>query len=155
MATYVTNVDSRYDNLLTQIPSTSKAYDRIIVVGSIGSDSQFTSFALSDFSNVGSRVDVVAPGENITTTDINNSHIDGVKGTSYAAPHVSGVAGMMYSVNKDINAKQVKADIIASGVNNKIGGYPLVDAEKAVAKALAHTGTPNYNEKLTEFLWAD
>lgn len=147
MATYVTNVDSRYDNLLTQIPSTSKAYDRIIVVGSIGSDSHFTSFALSDFSNVGSRVDVVAPGENITTTDINNSHIDGVKGTSYAAPHVSGVAGMMYSVNKDINAKQVKADIIASGVNNKIGGYPLVDAEKAVAKALAHTGTPNYNEK--------
>lgn len=143
------NIDAQYGSILTGIPTTSKAYKRIIVAGAIQNGS---SYSLGSFSNVGNRVDVVAPGQAITTTDVNNGYTDGarVRGTSFAAPHVSGVAGMMYSVNPGITAEQVRDEIIASGAGNLISTYPLVNANNAVAHAAGYSG--NYEEKTNGIL---
>lgn len=55
----------------------------------------------------GDRVDVAAPGVSIYSTLPNNKY--GYKsGTSMAAPHVSGIAAMCFSVNPSINGSQVK-----------------------------------------------
>lgn len=146
--TSFSTIDAKYSSIFAGIPLSSKAYDRIIVVGAIKNSNPFT---LASFSNIGARVDVVAPGNGVTTTDIYNNYYNG-SGTSFAAPHVSGVAGMMYSVNSNITADQVKAEIIASGSNNLINGYPLVDANKAVAKALGYSNNSGYDEKTNGIL---
>jgi len=52
-----------------------------------------------------------SPGTNIPTTINGSSYILGFGGTSAAAPHVSGVAALILSVNPKLKQKSVK-DII-------------------------------------------
>ena len=132
----------------------------ILTVGSIDSNR-----IRANSSGFGSQLDVVAPGVSIYSTIPNNSYIYD-KGTSMAAPHVSGVAALMLSVNSDLTGQQVR-DIIEStaqkvgsysyqsNVNHPNGtwnnevGYGLVDAYAAVVEACLYehriTGDTNVN----------
>ena len=80
----------------------------VIAVGAINSTGK-----RANFSNYGSDLDVVAPGVSIPSTDIQGSygHSSGdysnSDGTSFAAPHVSGVAALVLSVNPNLTGKQV------------------------------------------------
>jgi len=87
----------------------------IIAVGSITSNGN-----RSNFSNYGSQLDVVAPGSNILST-IPNNETKIENGTSMAAPHVSGVAALILSVNPCLTGKQVR-DIIEQTAQ-KVGNY--------------------------------
>ena len=49
----------------------------------------------TSFSNYGPVVDLAAPGVSIETTDIGGVYTTGGGGTSYAAPHVAGVAALI------------------------------------------------------------
>ncbi len=64
-----------------------------ITVGSYNVSGNFSSF-----SNYGSTVDILAPGENILTTSTKSSTAI-VSGTSFSAPHVAGVAALYLSLN--------------------------------------------------------
>lgn len=75
--------------------------DRILTVGAIGS-----SGTRASFSNYGTKLDVVAPGEDILSLLPNNS-IGTASGTSMAAPHASGVAALMLSVNSYLKREEV------------------------------------------------
>lgn len=136
-------------------------FDRIIVVGAIGEERNNgknladilydgtlnikkgdSGYHISNFSNLGNRVDVLAPGENIFSTVING--YDKMDGTSMAAPHVAGVAAMVWAANNNLTGAEVK-EIICSTANNLISqpgssyyktDYKLVDAKSAVEKAL-------------------
>jgi serine protease len=101
----------------------------------------------------GTNLDVVAPGHNIITTASSNG-LNYVTGTSFAAPHVSGIAALILSVNPCLSANQVR-DIIEktcqkvgsyayattadrpNGTWNIEMGYGLVDAHAAVLLAQA------------------
>jgi hypothetical protein len=107
------------------------------------------------FSAIGNTLDLVAPGVCITSTAANGSIIED-EGTSFAAPHVAGVAALILSVNPCLTRQQVY-DIIeqtAQKVNNIIDpftyssiagrpngtwnnkvGYGLLDAYAAVKMA--------------------
>lgn len=122
--------------------------DRIVTVGAIAS-----SGSKASFSAYGNELDVVAPGVGIWTTTPTQSIISD-EGTSYAAPHVSGIAALIMSVNPCLTGQQVR-DIIdqtsqkirtdlytytnnpskPNGTWNAQMGYGLVDANAAVVMA--------------------
>ena len=69
---------------------------------------------LADFSNYGATsVDVAAPGEDIWSTVPNNSY-DSFNGTSTAAPHVAGLAGLIKAQNPSFTDAEIKNIIMDS-----------------------------------------
>lgn len=111
------------------------------------------------YSNWGQAVDIAAPGTNILSlraryTDLMffaekdyepESHIVGkarmlyhATGTSFAAPFVSGVASLLFSLDPDLTAGQVKRMILNSAVDianpgiDLLTGYGLLDAGAAL-----------------------
>jgi subtilisin family serine protease len=69
----------------------------------------------ASFSNVGSVVDLFAPGVAIVSTNIGSSTATQIaNGTSFAAPHVSGVAAMILQVNPFAGQFFVETTILAS-----------------------------------------
>ncbi len=91
------------DNLST--PFYPAAYDEVIAVA--GTTNTDTKAAFSDY---GSWVDLSAPGEAITTTFLGGDW-GPVNGTSFAAPFVSGLAGLIRSQRPDWSPAVVKAQI--------------------------------------------
>lgn len=94
------------------------------------------------FSNIGSQVDVSAPGVSILSTIPNNNY-DFFNGTSMAAPHVAGVCALIWSANKSLSNLQVRqilqdnCDDISEQNPTLSGklGRGRVNAAKAVASA--------------------
>lgn len=74
----------------------------------------------SNSSHGGENLFMAAPGSNMLSTQPNNLY-GWVAGTSYAAPIVSGVIALMYSVNPNLSQEQVK-DILRD-TSEKVGGY--------------------------------
>jgi thermitase len=62
--------------------------------------------AKSSFSTYGTWVEVAAPGSNILSTDYNGRYVQ-KNGTSMAAPHVAGLAGLVWSTGRFSTAQQV------------------------------------------------
>lgn len=83
----------------------------IMIVGAVGEKKKDGKYKLRFNSNYGDNVDIVAPGEHIYSTVLNNSF--GYKdGTSMAAPIVSGAAAYIWSLNPDMSAAEVKQRLI-------------------------------------------
>ena len=90
--------------------------ENILAVGAIEKNGR-----RANFSNYGSKLDVVAPGKEITTTEVSGSYISTFQGTSAACPHVAGVAALILSVNPNLTSDGV-IDIIERTAR-KVGGY--------------------------------
>lgn len=92
---------------------------------------------LATFSNYGKGLDLVAPGVDIASV-ISNGDIALLSGTSMAAPHVSAVAGIMYSVKPDITLTEVYNTLISTTKDlGSIGydtryGWGRLDITKAI-----------------------
>lgn len=146
----------------------------IIVVGAVGTNGSgqddflglfenriFKGYNFADFSNYGSRVDVVAPGIKIYSTVPGNEYQDMLNdiapwsGTSMAAPHVTGVAADCFAVNPSLSAEQVKKIIVGTSdrdhpitdgrtdhsyANESDRAYFMVNAKNAVECALNSSG---------------
>lgn len=140
------------DNIFTgskKVPS-SEILDRIIVVGSADNNGDGT-YRQSEFSNVGSQVSIAAPGGNIYSCSLDNGY-EYMSGTSMAAPIVTGVASLVWSVNPSFTGADVK-DIVCSStdsvasINNdafyyydvELADYPMVNAKLAVEEAIRRT----------------
>jgi thermitase len=117
-------------NLRTFSPARlSASFDNVVSVSAVDSQRK-----LADFSNFGSDVTVAAPGVRIFTLVPGGGFNDGTftipiinwkldsygSGTSNAAPYVTGVAGLMLSVNPHLTASQLKTLIrdTADGTGN-------------------------------------
>ena len=75
---------------------------------------------LASFSNFGLvKVHVAAPGDGVFSTYPNDEY-ESSSGTSMAAPHVSGLAALVWSSNPGLSAAQVKGRIL-DGVDRLCG----------------------------------
>ncbi|MCD4760062.1 S8 family serine peptidase [archaeon] len=93
---------------------------------------------LVSFSDYGWRTDVAAPGWNIYTTMAGNTYIQ-ESGTSFSAPLVAGIAGMILSKNPLLSSEEVYS-ILQSSVDPLVtpsvyAGNGIIDAEKALQNA--------------------
>lgn len=127
--------------------------DHILIVGAVENKK---NYSLTTFSNYGDNVDIVAPGRNIystvTTLDDElekNPERDGViyynlSGTSMAAPIVSGSAALIWSINPELSAGEVKQTLIeTAGTALSVAKedtrkeYPMLNVGRAVQKVIA------------------
>lgn len=125
-------------------PTFPASYPGVIGVGAVGRGRMVT-----DFSNYGSWISVVAPGDGIlstmptypvhqTTSEGYQQGYDSMPGTSMAAPMVAGVAALMLSRYPRLTPAQVKAKLestaqpLGEGGFSADYGYGLVDAARAV-----------------------
>ncbi len=117
--TYSGGVEAYFDCALTAIEEPN-IKNRIIVVGSARHRvlTYKVDYFYSDFSNIGDRVDVCAPGEDVLSVVPKHLQTTGYQlmgGTSVASPCVAGIAALMYQANPSINAVTVKEKICNSG----------------------------------------
>ncbi|RSN65742.1 serine protease [Amycolatopsis sp. WAC 04182] len=75
--------------------------------------------ARSSFSNIGTCLDIFAPGSGITSTWLNNG-TNTISGTSMATPHVVGAAALYASANPTATPKQVRDALVANGTKDKV-----------------------------------
>lgn len=124
--------------------SVDDVLNRIIIVSAA---EQFGSgYRLTKFSNAGAQATIAAPGKSIYST-VNNTYASW-GGTSMAAPIVTGIAGLVWSVNSDFTGADVK-DIVVSTARDSVsdnlespnttGDMRLVNAKLAVEEAIRRT----------------
>ncbi|MEI6579114.1 MAG: S8 family serine peptidase, partial [Eubacteriales bacterium] len=132
---------------------TKDVLDRIIIVGcarNLGNN----QYVQSSFSNVGSRVSICAPGSWVySCSTADNNYYQYMSGTSMAAPVVTAVASLVWSVNPLLTGPQVKS-IVCSEANTRYEvpatsdrfwsetpyqSYRLVNAKLAVEAAIKTT----------------
>ncbi len=123
--------------------------DRILIVGSARLENN--RYIQSSSSNVGTQVSICAPGVNIYSC-VTDSDWGYKSGTSMASPHVAAIAAMVWSVNPNLRAAQVK-DIVCSSTKDTVEiastryfedldyrTYPMVNAGLAVEAAVETIG---------------
>lgn len=150
------NVLAEYSGMFTGISDFTFGR-QIIVVGAVDRfmywnfGEKVISYKYADFSNVGDRVDVCAPGTEIIApipdsfaSNINVSGYYSNDGTSFAAPYIAGLAGLMYQVNPGLDASRIKEILrenIGTTVSDRHGNeYGMPDASKCIQSALADPG---------------
>jgi len=138
------------------------AFPSVIAVGAIGTDGYY--LYLAPYSNYGPEQEITAPGGDnntgycILSTLPMNSYGDagsgcGWVGTSMAAPHVSGVAALVFSIRPSLNNSTVRTILrnstfdLGSAGWDMYYGYGMICAHCAVLNAM--TGVEETAKKET------
>ena len=97
-------------------------------------------------SNYGSALDISAPGVWLDSTDIMGAagysagnYFDSMNGTSGATPIVSGVAGLILSLNPNLTANQVQTVLQSTADDVNSGSYPGWDQYMGYGRVNANT----------------
>lgn len=90
------------------VTSTYPDYPSFVLVGSTN-----PSDGRSTFSNYGTAVDMVAPGESIFTTTTNNGYAS-VAGTSFASPIAAAGAALVLSYKPSLTPSELETAILSS-----------------------------------------
>jgi hypothetical protein len=109
------------------------------------------TYTYSEFSNIGDRVDIVAPGEKIYSTVNTKEYQNTCKkneqfswsGTSMATPHISGIAAMLFSIDSSLTGEKVKKMICDEKTSTEVKGFSkgMANAYRAVKKAVGVEAT--------------
>lgn len=144
--------------------------DRIIIVAA-AKFTGFNTYEQADFSNGGSQVSICAPGYDIYSTyykgdgkDYNYCSYAYLNGTSMAAPIVTGIASLVWSVNPSFTGAQVKHFVCdeentkyevadsSSELHLPTGTMRMVNAQLAVEAAIKEC--ENYGTLTGRLEWA-
>jgi subtilisin family serine protease len=113
-------------------------YDSVLAISAVTS-----AGLLATFSSRGPEVAFCAPGENITSFTP-GERIATDTGTSFAAPHVTGVLALLLSANPELTAEAAIDVLTATAIDlgsrgrDDLYGYGLVDAWAALVAATGH-----------------
>ena len=100
------------DNTSVGYPASMKV---VIAVGATGANDR-----LASWSNYGTSLDLVAPGDNMTCVNRDGTLRTGSYGTSYACPLVAGTASLLVGLRPELNQAEVCA-ILTASANDRVG----------------------------------
>jgi len=127
-------------------PSYPANYNGVISVGA-----STRTDALASFSNFGTNVEIVAPGQSILSTLPGNTY-GSLSGTSMATPHVAGAVALLWGQNPTKTATQI-TDAIFANTDTILRGtqsqYGRLNLGKAAAALKQNTETPPTPSKVT------
>ena len=114
--------------------------DGVVTVGAVTAENE-----IAWYSNHGSAIDIWAPGgvglsanSSITSTGNSNNYVI-MTGTSFAAPHVTGVLSLMKSQHMNWDDELVTEMI---GTSKQVNGLKIVNAGQAIAGEVMPSPTP-------------
>ncbi|HSV40102.1 MAG TPA: S8 family serine peptidase [Nocardioidaceae bacterium] len=116
------------------------------VAGALTTGASDTNDARASFSNIGTCVDLFAPGVNITSDWLNNGTYT-ISGTSMATPHVAGVAAQYLQTNTAASPATVSNAVLAKTTKDKITGT----AGGCVLFIFCTPATPNNDLLFSDF----
>lgn len=113
--------------------SSSPDYKSFLLVGATTSTD-----ARASFSNYGTPIDIVAPGNQVLTTSTGGTYAT-INGTSFSSPVAAGLGALVWSINPDFTPDQIES--ILTSTTDKIGsdatfGHGRINASRAIASAL-------------------
>lgn len=121
------------------------AYDEVISVGASDPTDNKASF-----SSYGETVDIFAPGfQNLTTVRVGKgstefgSNYDKLNGTSFAAPIVAGVAGLLISENPQLTNEEIRGILVST--TTLMPGQTTWDHIRASGRLNAFNAVRNFN----------
>ena len=120
----------------------------VVAVGATG-----PADIVSVFSNTGPEVELSAPGEEIWSTQNNNTYDEG-DGTSYASPQVAAVAGLILSCDNTLTNSEVRNILTSTSVDlgnpgrDELYGFGRLDAKAALDAACAAPSTSPWSLSL-------
>lgn len=104
------------------------AFEEVIAVGAIDSKGK-----MSDISSTGKELELMAPGEDVPATGYFDEIIK-TEGTSMAAPHVAGVASVLWAKDRSKSAKFIRDLLNASAKPmNQSADNGVVDLDYALS----------------------
>ena len=103
------------------------AYDEVIAVGSVSKDGDISKNSADD-----ERVELAAPGEAVKSACFLDGTLQ-VSGTSVAAPHVTGVAAVLWAKDKS-KSKEFIRDLLKETSKKLEDGSGLIDLQYAQNK---------------------
>ena len=103
------------------------AYDEVIAVGSVSKDGNISKNSADD-----ERVELAAPGEAVKSACFLDGTLQ-VSGTSVAAPHVTGVAAVLWAKDKS-KSKEFIRDLLKETSKKLEDGSGLIDLQYAQNK---------------------
>ena len=99
--------------------------------------------ARSSFSNIGSCLDLFAPGSSITSAwYTGNTATNTISGTSMATPHVAGVAALYLQGNPTASPSTVSSAIVNGATSNVLTNVGTGSPNKLLYSLLDGGGTP-------------
>jgi thermitase len=123
-----------------------------------------TNDTWATFSNYGPEIDLVAPGKDmlvITRTGLSS----GWYGTSFSAPLVSGVCGLLASVRPGLTHEEAR-QLLCAGADDQVGdaydtvgfdiryGWGRLNAYNSLILAQAEMGPPVASNGVPKFSWS-
>jgi subtilisin family serine protease len=90
--------------------------DWTITVGAFERLNDNISYNHADYSNIGKSVDLIGPGTDITSYDIQGKLIT-MSGTSFAAPYVAGTIAWMKIIDNSLSNNQIKNILVNTATN--------------------------------------
>lgn len=114
---------------------------------------------LPSFANRGNLANVAAPGDSVWTLDSGGVLVP-KSGTSYAAPHVSGLAALLLSHDPTLTADSLRSLIMAGAIaggrsvidpTHSGGSIPIINAYESLKLAARRSGGPICGQRV----WAN